>query len=223
MDHPAALLVPFERRTVGNHQDFGPRLMQGVGNVFVPHILADHQAQLDPAKSDGHRQRAGIEYPHLVEHAVIGQMMFQANRRNGAAIQQQDRIVQHRAHLPRRPHQHRGTAVGSLRRQSIHSRNDPVQERLLQHQILGRIAGKRQFRKDHKIRAARSGPRRKNPLRIAVNVADGGIDLGQGNGKRIGHRSCLRQARYGVNESAFLFKPQAPGAGVRPLGCPRLR
>ena len=58
-----------------------------------------------------------------------------------------------------------------------------IQKAFLFEQIARRVAGERQFREDHHVRARLSGPpgKAQDALAIAAKVADGGVGLRQGD------------------------------------------
>ena len=79
---------------------FRPGLLEMAANGGEPDILADRDAQPDPAKIDRLRQRAGGEQPFLVEGAIVRQFVLAADPGDAPAIQQHRDIVELRPFLP---------------------------------------------------------------------------------------------------------------------------
>ncbi len=81
----------------------------------------------------------------------------------------------------------------------------------LQHQVLGLIAAEKQLAEHDQVRArlrrVRAGL--PDPVRIAGDIADRGIELGECDGKRIGHGRRL-------DERVTRRRPR-PGAGTGTL------
>src|SRR6185437_7160893 len=110
--------------------------------------------------------------------------------------------------------------VLQLAREIFHRRLASRDESRLQHEILGRITGDEELGSDDEIgmRGFRLAPRIAQAAEIPGDIADGGIELGNEDTKRIGHdslnigdggRSCqsaLDTARIsGCSRSARIF------------------
>ncbi len=78
------LLVDPIGRAVGHDEQFRPSDSQRLAHLLAPDILADRNAELDPAKVDRRRHRPRSEHPLLVEHAVIRQVVLEAERLDAA-------------------------------------------------------------------------------------------------------------------------------------------
>ena len=75
---------------------------------------------------------------------------------------------------PGQADEHGRAAVGGLPRQRLAGGAAGLLKRRLQHEILGRIAGEEQFRREHEIGAEGRGlgARGAQPREIAIDVAD---------------------------------------------------
>ena len=167
-----ALLAGVERR--GVEVDQQPRTGRGArgGDARVPGVLADAQADRNPADLDHARRIAGTEVALLVEHRVVGQLVLAVGGDHASAAQQRRGVVE-------------GTGVrlgvADHHVDTHHLAGEPG-ERLLaaadepgaQQQVLGRVAGQRQLREDHRIGAlfARPAARHGDLRDIAVEGTD---------------------------------------------------
>ena len=174
------VLVALIGRAVRHDQQLGAGLGQALHHLGAPDVLADRQPEAHTAKA----HRAGIgpgnEHALLVEHPVVGQIDLETHGRDGAAIEHAIGVVELAVLHPRRPDQHRGTAVGGLARKLFDLGPAGGLQGGLEDQILGRIAAHEQLGKGHQIGAvaSRLGTRLARLLGVAGDVADGGIDLG---------------------------------------------
>ena len=189
------LLAGLERRAVDRHQRLGAVLLQALGDVGRPHVLADHDAEPPAAHVDRPRQVARREQALLVEHAVVRQVPLGAHRLDLAGVQQQRGIVQRAVALagfrvlaPGRAEDHRRAAVGGVAGQRLYRLLGAVEEGGLADQVFRRIAGDHQFGRDQRVRAllrrlpAGGAP----PLQVAVDVADDRVDLRQREAQAVG-------------------------------------
>ena len=157
-------LVVLVGRAVGHDQDLGAGLLEPLGDVLGPHVLAHHaaDAQLPAARQrERHRpgDRAGGEHALLVEHAVIGQIVLVARGHDPAAGEQQHRVVELAALAPGRAQDHRRAAVRGIGGEGLDRAARDILERALEHQVLGRVADHHQLREHRQIGAGRSGAR----------------------------------------------------------------
>ena len=141
-----------------------------------------------PLNATGPGAGPGGEDAFLVEHAVIRQLVLEAQARDLALGQQQRGVVELAVLGPGRAQQHRRAAARGLG-EFLNCALAGGDEGGLQDQILGRVARNEQFRGHHQIGAL--------PFRflqgalelgeIARDVAHDRVELGDGNGERIGH------------------------------------
>jgi hypothetical protein len=153
----------------------------------LPDVLADRHADHGSAKDDRLGKRAGLEQPHLVERAVIGQLVLEADRGHLALVEQRDAVVQRAVLDEHRTHQHRRAAVRRRRRQRIELGRRALDESGLEDQVLGRIADQLQLGKDDEVGALRLLTRGEHRGGVAGDVADRLVELGEGDLERIGH------------------------------------
>ena len=228
--HPEIRLGPIERRTVGRDQDLRAAFRKALANLLLPNVFADRHTDLDALEHDGPRQRTGRENAQLVEHAVVGQLDLRPHRLHLTLVEQHDRIVDARLRLAlfrpdraredRRPRPHgAGQMFDRMQRRLL--------ERRAQHEILRRIAGHEQFRKNHKVSTQSCSLRTggTNPLDVAGNVTDNGVELCKGNlqtGGRCGHAAllgCLGPRVHGAKEAILHRRGPAihcPATSIRP-------
>ncbi len=197
-------------RAVGNDQQFGPCFKEAFADLLEPDVLADRQAKPQATESDRPRQGSGLEDPEFVEYAVVGKLDLVAERLNLACVEQRHGIVDLAALGPWRADHHTGAAVGGVRREILDRLPARILEGRLQHQVFRRVAGDKEFRERHEI-GARGGcrvSRRPRLLEVAVNIADYGIKLGDGDADGIGQVCChiagLARRRMGGNRHASI-------------------
>ena len=180
---------------VDRHDQVGRRIRQALERidgvvlaVVVPAVLADHEADLRAADAQHAGDvRPGLEVPALVEDVVGGQQLLVIVQQQLAVADHQQRIAEglagarvagrraddpvQRAHLARGRQQRRHRAVEALA------------EVFVVEQVGRVVAGQRQLREDDQVRAVVPGaPRRVQVQRqVAFEVADGGIDLRDGD------------------------------------------
>ncbi len=188
------LFVMLERRAVGHHQNLGAALLQAFGDVFGPHVLADHHAEphlraVGKPKRDRTGNRARREDALLVEDAVIRQVVLEAERLDLAVLQEGDRVVEGTLLRPGRADQQGRTAVGRISGQRLDGAPAILLKRRFQHQVLRRIAADHQFGEQHQVGAglgsARSGLA--DQSEIALDVSHRRIGLGDGDDDVLGH------------------------------------
>ena len=178
--HAHVALLPVERRTVRHDQEFSAALGETLGDLVGPDVLADRHADLDAAKQDRSRQRAGVEHALLVEDAVVRQIDLEAHRRDPSAVEQRHRVVDLAGVGPHAADEH-GGAGPEIGRELLDRGAAGGGERRLAHQILGRIAADVQLRQHEQIGALprRVGTRANELFDVAGEIAENGIELGK--------------------------------------------
>ena len=165
---PDRELVALVGRGVGHQQDFAAGLERCTRPGPAPRCPRRSARRCARRLNDDRpRRRAGAEHPLLVEHAVIRQIDLEPHRLDAPAVEQRDGVVERAVLDPRQADQHRRAAVGGLARQRLAGGAARLLEGGLQHQVLGRIAGEKQLRRQHDVRAERRRPRR--ALRAAAS------------------------------------------------------
>ena len=191
--HTHVGLAHFIGRAVGHQQDLAAGLRDAFHDIGRPHILADRHAEPHAVEDQrpGHRTRR--EHPLLVEHAVVGQVDLEALADDLSLVEADDGVVQLVAFAPWRGDEQRGTAVQRVGAQRLDRLVAALLERRLQHQILRRIAGEHQFRSQHQLGTLllRFGACRPHPGKVARDVADLGIELGERDLEGIRHDGPL--------------------------------
>ncbi len=150
----------------------GPQISSQIG-MPMPHAAEIHRT--------GHRPRR--KHPLLVEHAVIRQVHLEAQSRNPSAVQNGRGVVQKPVLDPGRAHDHGRSALAGLARERFHGLAAGGLKGRLQHQVLRRIAGNEQFREQDQVGVHGLRARGTHSGRIAGDVSDNRIELGQGNGE----------------------------------------
>ncbi len=142
-----------------------------------------------PLNATGPGARPGGEDALLVEHAVIGQLVLEAQARDLAFGQQQRGVVELAVLAPGRAQQHRRAAASWPSANSCTAPWQAATKAGFKHQILGRIARDEQLRGHHQIGALafRFLQGALELGEIARDVAHDRVELGDGNGERIGH------------------------------------
>ena len=150
----------------------------------LPDVLANGEPDRHAAQLEHTRRIARLEIALFVEDAVIGQPLLAVGVLDGA-IADHCRAVVHAGVGGLGKTDDDGDAV-DLSRQPLQGVFHGGQKIPAQNQILGRIAGQRQLREHHRVRAqpvARLPRRLQHPARIAGHVADEKIQLGNGDAK----------------------------------------
>ena len=150
-----------------------------------PDVLADRQPDLGPADIDRHRLIAGSEVALLVEDGVVRQPALAIDVAHAAVGEHRQRVVG----LPvtvlaggRLGEADQGDDPGHAPRQLLEHRAIPgLDEVALEVEVLGRVAGDAELGEDDEVGAALACPA--DPIgdlgRVAVDVPDGGVDLGE--------------------------------------------
>ena len=181
-------LVAFVRGGVGDQQDFAAGLEDAFDRVGAPDVLADRHADPHAAKDDRPRRGPRRKHPLLVKNAVIGQIDLEAHRFDTPAVEERHCVEELAVLDPGQADQRRGPAVGRQAREILAGRAASLLKRRLQHQVLGRIAGKEQFRRHHEVGPESRGLRARLTQAVAVarDVADDRGDLRERNDETIG-------------------------------------
>ena len=176
------LLGGMEGGGVEHQQQFGPGglgLLRGSGQ---PDVLADQETAAHARHLDHGCRITRHEGADLVEHGMIGQALLAVDGLDAALVEDDSGVVALLALL-----EGRADDRGQVRRQpSRQVREDPRVlgiEVVAQGQVLGRIAAEGQFRGDEEIGPLRSclAGEFGNAAGIALEVADGGVELGEGD------------------------------------------
>jgi hypothetical protein len=194
MLQPHVLLAHLEGRAVDDDQKVRPALLQPLGDILDPHVLADHGPEAHGTtarKVEAHRPRDGSrgEHPLLVEDPVIGQLVLGPPALDDAIGEEADAVVGPCFALdPGGTHQDRRPAAGGIGGELLEQCRRALQECRLQDQVLERVAGECQLRKDHEIGAGlcRLPMQVADQGEIAVEIADGRVALGKGDGEGSG-------------------------------------
>ena len=244
---PRVVLVPLVRRAVDDEQQLGTGLAgQGDGAALLPEVLADGDGHVDAADPDHGEVGAGREDPVLVEDAVVGQVVLGVAGHDPAPVQDRRRSSAEarcgrgrcRA-VPasgavevarRRPAGRRGRRRPGRRRAAPSAAGEASTKRRAQREVLDRVAGEHHLGEGHQVGAALGGRRRPPADRrgVAGEVADGRVDLGQGE-SQLRHAASVvggaDDARPGTSR-ATRGAPGAPAArwltpGARPAASAR--
>ena len=223
-------LVALEGRAVDRDHDLGARFDEAFGDLGEPHVFADHGAEADAAKRNRPRQAGAREHPHLVEDAVVGQLVLVALHRDLAALEQERGVVELAVVDPGSADEERGPAVRGRCRERLHDGARLLLEHGLQHEVLGRVAGHHELGADHEVGALGLGlgAGAQDQRLVALQVPHGGVELGKRDGERVGHgRPVIHKGAGGCRPrlatSARRARPQAlrPSASgaIRPRRC----
>ena len=133
----------------------------------------EHVAELEE-----HELAPRREVPVLVEDAVVGEEVLAVDAGDLAA-RADERRVREIAVEGRRPDERHG--VGARARDLVDGGASRADEARPEQEILGRIAGDRELGEHDEIgrRASRLGDRARDPLDVAVEVADDDVQLGE--------------------------------------------
>ena len=199
-------LVALVRRGVGDEQDLAAGLEDAFDRIRPPDVLADRHADAHAAKDDRAGRGARREHPLFVEDAVVRQVDLEPDRFDPALGQERHGVVQFAVLDPGQAEQHGGSAVRRLPRQLFAGGAAGLLEGGLQHQVLGRIAGEIELRRQHEVGAERGGlgARLADAIAIARDVADDRGDLRERDDEAVGGRGhCGRlSARREAGQSA---------------------
>jgi len=195
-------------REVDDHGGAGQRLV-GQRRPGLPDVLADGQADDGVADLDEAAAGALLEVALLVEDAVVGQVGLAVDPADLAAGQYGGGVVDVLGPLGEAD---QGDDVVGLGRQPLDGGAGVGEEVLLEQQVLGRVAGNRQLGEHDELRALMAGAR-DVPLdlgHVPGDVADGGVDLGQGDAERGCHTTIMARGRRRARSSSWR-RPAAAG------------
>ena len=210
---------------VDDQRRAGQRLV-GRRRARDPQVLADRQADPRVPELQHRAAVAGLEVALLVGDAVVPQPGLAVDRLDLAVGQHRDRVEDVLAALGEADDGHDPLDPGGDRVERLAR---AAQEVLLEQQVLGRVAGDRQLGQQHQLGAAvaRRLDVARDPRRVALEVADVAVDLGerepqgmQWTGHRAGNpiharrgRSTPRRTRAGAGRR----DPRCAAAAARPL------
>ena len=216
-------LVALIRRGVGDEKNLAARLEYAFDRIRPPDILADRDADAHAAKHDRTGRRPRREHPLLVEDAIVGQIDLEPDRLDPPAVEERHGVMELAVLDPGQADQRRRPAVGGQARELVAGCPARLLERRLQHQVLGRIAGKVEFRRHHDV-----GPERRRllarssqPVAIARDVADDRGDLGERNDEAVGRggghgRDLARGRRSAQTPQSLSHLGEGQGRGFAP-------
>ncbi|MGX1121004.1 hypothetical protein RKD37_006367 [Streptomyces ambofaciens] len=193
---PGVVLVPLVRGGVDGEQQSGVRRAGGGHPAAVlPQVLADGQRHVHAAHPHDGQGVAGHEVAELVEDAVVRQVVLGEAQRHLAAVQHGSRVLRGARGLavPRLGRRRavevsddHGDAAEALVRQpyreGAQGGTGGLDEGRPEGQVLHRISGQRHLRERHQVRSLPGrvpGPAQ-DRLGVSVDVADGGVDLVEG-------------------------------------------
>ena len=178
----------------------------GDGAALLPEVLTDRDGHVHVADPDDGEVLAGGEDPELVEDAVVGQVMLGIARLHLALVQHRGAVL---GQWPVRRVRQVGRAVkvadddgqvavairGQRRGQLVQGVPGGLDEGRVQRQVLHGIPGEHHLRERDQVGAGGRGLVRPlaNCSRVATQVADGWVDLGQG-------QSHLRHRRQPIHQ-----------------------
>ena len=165
--------------------------------VGDPVVLADRQPDRDAVDLDDRRLDAGLEVADLVEDAVVGQAHLAVDALDVAVGQDGERVVDVVVALGEADQ--RDDAVGILG-QPVDGGARVAQEVLLEQQVLRRVAGDRQLGERDELCAGLLGAGDAVADRgfVAGEIADGGVELAQGEAQRLESTRSGGRAVLGV-------------------------
>ena len=168
---------------------------------------------LTPSTSIDRPARAALEVAQLVEDAVVGQVDLAVDGLHAAVGEHRGGVVDVVGALGEADERDDALRVGG---DPLDRRARVGQEVLLEQQVLGRVAGDRQLGEERELRAglARARELLADLGLVAGDVADGGVDLGEGDAHPSpnddGYTLVVSGAR--LRDAAGLAAPDAGGA-----------
>ena len=174
---------------------FGDQLIDGIRSVQAlalqavihPEVFADGEAQSLPV---GQAEQAGsitgAEVAPLIKDVVTGQQLFLGNRPPAQAIHQHHTVVQPWTAgigCGQRSSHQQGDAAVQLVHQPLQHRVLLLDAAGLEQLVPGGIPPEGEFRGEHQLNSLLFCPAHglQNPLRVALEVADHGVELRQGD------------------------------------------
>ena len=191
--HAHVGLADLVGRGVGHQQDLAAGLGDAFDDVGRPDVLADRHADAHALDHQRPRHRTGREDALVVEHAVVRQVDLVALADDLAFVEADDGVVELAVLAPRRGDEQGRAAVLRVGAQLLDRLVAALHERRLQHEVLGKISGENQLGRQHQVGAllARLGPGGAHLGKIARDVADLGIELGERDLERLRHPLML--------------------------------
>jgi hypothetical protein len=196
--------------------------VEAAGEIFAgPDVLANRDAERAAANDDGLEVRPGFEVAGLVEHGVVGQHPLAVRAHHRAVHAHRSRVVEVAVGIDEA---HHGGAVPGVRGDGRERVLVVGHEAGLQHQVFRRIAGDGQFGEGHDVAARSLGlvVGGLDECHVAVEIADGGVDLGEGDAQAghtprlLGPHALPIRERRPPSSRSRLTDTGAPCAETRP-------
>src|SRR6266576_1335029 len=146
------------------------------GGTRLPHVLADREAEALAVELGHGAGAARLEIALLVEDTVVRQVDLAVDRANRSSADQRRGVEHVLGALGEPDDRDDAGELGGERPQGRRSVGEKV---LLEQQVLRRISGDGELRKENEIgsRRARIACSVANPLEVALDVPDRGIEL----------------------------------------------
>ena len=181
-DHAAAAIglagMVGRRRQVQDHLGAAAHHLFLGRSAREPDVLAHVDAEHHAVEREHDAVALGREVAVLVEHAIVGQVALARGTDEAAVVEDRRRVVEVDIALER-AHGHRH--AGGMRGERTGVLETGLDEPGLQEQVLGRVARQDHLGEREQLDAQRAcaGDGVDDPGGIAVEVADGRIDLGE--------------------------------------------
>ncbi len=221
---PHVVLVALVRRAVDVHHEPGAGLPgDAEGAALLPDVLADRQGHVHAVEAHDGEATARDEVPVLVEHPVVGQMVFEVGGDDPAAETEGGGVAGRRAggravvvEVADDDAQLRQTDGPQVGGQFVDLRHGCLPERAPEDEVLRRVAGERHLRDRQQVRAARHGRVRcvEDPGAVSRQITHGEVDLGQCDPEQR-HAPSLPDGHPPVGGRARRRTPEWPGRGRR--------
>ena len=168
---------------VDDHLRAGQRLRLH-GARGVPNVLADGDAHGHPGDAEDRRFGAGAEVAALVEDAVVGQVLLVIDTGAAAVVEDGGGVAGVRGEVDEADDGGDVQAAGGLL-DAVERGQVLRHEGAAQDEVLGWVAGDGQLRQHDEVAGGRFGVADggANAVGVAIEVADGGVDLGEGDAK----------------------------------------
>ena len=121
------------------------------------------------------------------QHRAAHRVDVGVDRGDLALVEQRDAVVQRAVLDEHRADQHRRAAIAGRLRHRLELGGGAFDQRRLENQVLGRVADQLQLGKDDQVGPLRLGPRGEHRRRVAGDVTDRLVELGESDLQRIGH------------------------------------
>src|SRR5262249_27410302 len=192
----------------GHDEHFGAGFGQTLDNLGSPYVFADRNSQTHAAEIYWPRHRARRENTLFVEHTVVGKIDFVADCSDCAAVEQRHCVVKLVVIKPWRPDQQRRTRRCRFERKRFDRRAAFRLKRRFEHQILRRITGNKQLRKDDHVGTSCDRARTLHLFDIAGKVTNSRVELR--------NRDCKLARRTSAHgKSLPLCQPARQWAGLQ--------